>query len=364
MAGPEDRALEALRRLLAEGSTGGQAKVDALMALIQRAVWVPTWGPGDEGFRTLVNSNGETALCVFTGRDTLGHAAARFGWAQPDRSIPAREAGAREPLRYALAHDLRFVVVDISSPHALEIDRGEIEPLIHPAVSSDASGPYAGMGRVSSSVLRAVQPTPSPEDADPGHAEIEGGTENGARAATVANDPPAGVDATTPPAGSPGTRASVPPSFSQAGGVRDEQPSSGGMPAAPATGGGVSAQDTPSAGEQTLGIVPLGSPPHDDLLEAWSAVLREYPEVEWAAYGMVRRGEGEATPMVGLRIDTTYRARVREIANAVQQAATSQQTPLEVILLDNPELMRVARHRTLVFYPWRREPRNPRSEGT
>ena len=43
---PTDRATEAFRRLLSDAAAGGQAKVDALVALSQRTLFVATWTPG------------------------------------------------------------------------------------------------------------------------------------------------------------------------------------------------------------------------------------------------------------------------------------------------------------------------------
>ena len=91
---PTDRATEAFRRLLSDAAAGGQAKVDALVALSQRTLFVATWTPGSDDFRTLVNSSGQQALPVFSSKAELDEAAGRFGWAGPDGSVPHLEVGA------------------------------------------------------------------------------------------------------------------------------------------------------------------------------------------------------------------------------------------------------------------------------
>ena len=155
----QDRQTAALYRLLAEGAQGGQAKVDALLALMQRTVFVVPWGAGAEGYRTLVNSQNVVALPVFTERDQLETAARRYGWLAADGSAPAVEVGARQALHYARSNQLAFVVVDIAADHALEVSREELEPLLTPAARRESSGPFAGAGRISSTLMRAVKPS-------------------------------------------------------------------------------------------------------------------------------------------------------------------------------------------------------------
>jgi hypothetical protein len=45
-----ERQNEALKRLLTDAAQGGQAKVDALVALAQRTLWIVPW-EGVEGYR-------------------------------------------------------------------------------------------------------------------------------------------------------------------------------------------------------------------------------------------------------------------------------------------------------------------------
>ncbi len=300
MSGREDRALEAFRRLLSDASRGGQAKVDALLALGQRTVWVGTWGPAQEGFRTLTNSEGHTALPVFSTQAELAGAAARYGWTTPDGSIPGREVGAREALRHAIAHNLQYVVVDIGTDHALDIEKSEIEPMLSPEARRESTvGPYAGVGRVSSSMMKAVKATPPPGSLP------------------AAQRPAPRITATT-------------------------------------------ADPTQSRPDATFGsgssvtVTPLGTEPSDALLDGLSEVLRGYPEVEWACIGSVARGPASPVPTVGLRVDTGFRQRVNEVITRVRQTADERGASVDVMLLDDPQVMRTARQVALVFYPWRR----------
>lgn len=301
-----DSALAAFRRLLADASAGEQAKVDALLALVQRTVFVATWPGQPDGFRTLVNADGDAALPMFTGLDELGVAANRFGWVESDGSVPHREVGSREALRHVVAQNLSFAVVDIASSHALEIARGEVEPLLTPAARRESSGPFAGVGRLSSTVMRAVRLTPSPGSIQKSDLQPSPRT------------PPAGlvVDAA-------GQVVPAPPSATFGSG-------------------------------STVALHALRETPSDDLLDALSNVLRSYPEIEWAAFCSASRGPATPLPTIGLRVDTGFRSRVGEIIAAVRKTGTEQGASLDVLLLDDPELMRTARNEALVFYPWRR----------
>ena len=122
-----ERQNEALKRLLTDAAQGGQAKVDALVALAQRTLWIVPW-EGVEGYRTLVNSSGLAALPVFTTEAELLEAAQRFGWLGPDGGVVHKEIGARAAFGYAFEKNLGFVVVDITSEHSLEIGRNELVP--------------------------------------------------------------------------------------------------------------------------------------------------------------------------------------------------------------------------------------------
>lgn len=153
-----NHALAAFVRLLLHARAGGQAKVDALLALSQRTMHVPRKVDGSDGFATLLNENGDWALPVFTSQEQLEAAADVFGWRRQDRTILAEEVGARRAVHYALNEGAAFMVIDAVAPHALEATREELKPLVSTQNRSDTFGPYAGVGRISSSILEATRP--------------------------------------------------------------------------------------------------------------------------------------------------------------------------------------------------------------
>jgi hypothetical protein len=289
---PVDPQLAAFRRLLEDAHLGGQAKVDALLALSQRTVFLVPWPGGVEGWRTLVNRDGVAALPMFSGVDELEEAARRYGWLDGHGNAPHQEVGARAAFNYAIRESLAYVVLDIASKHALEMARAELEPLVSSAARRDSSGPYAGAGKISSTLIRAVRNTP-------------------------------------PPMRAADTRTPVPPPIAPPAIPTPVLPPAAAVPT------------TASAG-------PSGEP-SEDLLDALSAVLRNYPEAEWAAILPPPRRA------VGVRIDPSFRRRVEELVAHVRRASESQSAGLEVVLLDDPALMRSARGQGLVFYPWRKK---------
>jgi len=125
-----DHATIAFRLALAEASEQEQARADALLAFWQRPIFAATWPSPNEAPRTLTNSQGETALPLFTGLDTLELGADRFSWREPNGSIRFREMSAREAFRYALTRQVNFVVVDVGFEHNVEFAREEFESLL------------------------------------------------------------------------------------------------------------------------------------------------------------------------------------------------------------------------------------------
>lgn len=302
-ASVDDPQLAAFRRLVADAHQGGQAKVDALVALSQRTVFVVPWPSGIEGWRTLVNREGVAALPMFTDRGELEEAARRYGWLDARGEAPSAEVGARAAFNYAIREQLSFVVLDVASLHALEIGRAELEPLLTTAARRDSQGPYAAAGKISSSLIRAVRPTP----------------------------PPGAIKSPAVPS-----------------------------PAEPPPGFTVSAEFNASAGAATFGggtsvtVSPLPSEPPEELLDALTSVLRDYPEVEWACLVHAARGPSAPIPAVGLRVDAGYRQRVNEIVSSARRATEARGAAVDVLLLDDAALMRSARGQGLVFYPWRK----------
>jgi hypothetical protein len=55
-----------------------------------------------------------------------------------------------------------------------------------------------------------------------------------------------------------------------------------------------------------------------------------------------------------VRVDSTFRTRVAQIIAGVRQAGVAQGATLDVLLLDDKDLMRVARNEGLPFFPWKR----------
>jgi hypothetical protein len=376
-----DQALDAFRRLLKEGASGGQAKVDALLALAQRTVHVATWTEGGDEYRTLINGNGQSALPIFTDQAELDRAASHFGWVDEGTpKPPRRELGAREALRYVVAHRLDFLVTDIASPWRLEAEAAEIEPLLEGR--AEPAGPYAGLGRVSSSVMRAVKPTPLNTAAVTGGRDGQAGGPGKAvfpeeertdvdprppssapppspppppASARTSSVPPAPRRSSSPPPPAAARATGAPPAAGTASVPPPPPP-----PARPLPGGPTTPASTPPGSAAAL--VPedpadLGPPPQapsDALIDAFHEVLREYPEVEWAAYCSARNGTGRADPAVGLRIDAGFRRRIDDLATALRRANEEVEgSGVEVLLLDKTELVRTARSEGLVFYPWR-----------
>ncbi|MFK7986561.1 MAG: hypothetical protein AB8I08_11105 [Sandaracinaceae bacterium] len=314
--------LAAFQRLLADAHQGGQAKVDALLALSQRTVFVVPWPAGIEGYRTLVNSEGVAALPVFSERGQLEEAARRYGWLDASGAAPTAEVGARKAFSYASKQSLSYVVVDIAAEHALEVTADEFTPLLSAASRRESTGPYAGAGRISSSLIQAVRSTPPPS--------------------SVPGIEPVPSEALKAPA--------VPAAASFPGGV----------PASALGSGMTSSTDFDASAARFAGgtaarLEPLSAEVPDALYDSLSTVLREYPEVEWACLVNAARGPSPAVPAIGLRVDTGFRQRINELIGALRQAGDAQGASLQVLLLDDATLMRSARGTGTVFFPWRKK---------
>ena len=152
MATPvDDRGIDAFLVLLSEGAKGSGPKSEALEALSLRQVWLATWEPRAEGFRTLINPDGEEALAVFSSEEKLKSAAARFDWLEADGAIATHRATGADILRHAWTREYAFVVVDIGSEHSLEYARDEIKTILR---EMDSTGPFR----------TSRPPAPSPPD--------------------------------------------------------------------------------------------------------------------------------------------------------------------------------------------------------
>lgn len=140
MADPvDDRDSDAFLRLLLEGLKGPRAKSEALEALAGTRVWLATWEPRAEGFRTLINGEGEEALAAFSSEEELMHAAARFNWLDTDGSVATHESIGADIIRHAWTREYAYLVVDIAATHSLEFDREELRAVLR---ELDHTGPF------------------------------------------------------------------------------------------------------------------------------------------------------------------------------------------------------------------------------
>jgi len=106
------------------------------------------------------------------------------------------------------------------------------------------------------------------------------------------------------------------------------------------------AREPEEAGELRQPVTPLA----DEVVDAVSDHLRKYPEVEWAC----EASDGSDIAVVGLRVEPSFLQRVAEISDAIVGVGDSFGTPLQVVLLTQPEMMRNARKLGTVFFPGRR----------
>ena len=140
MASPvDDRGIDAFLALLLEGAKGSAGKIEALEALSLRPVWLATWEPRAEGFRTLINGDGEEALAVFSSEDELKATATQFEWLEADGSVSSHRAIGGDILRHAWTREYAFVVIDIGAEHSLEYSRDELKAILR---EMDTTGPF------------------------------------------------------------------------------------------------------------------------------------------------------------------------------------------------------------------------------
>jgi hypothetical protein len=129
---------------MARAADDDDTRLDVLRVILRRRVLVATWPHSPESVRTLTNSSGEQAMPLFTGFDVLLEAAHRFGWTSPDGSVSHRELAAADALRGAVANNVHFIVLDISTECAVEFGREEVdEALLAPLSARPESAPPA-----------------------------------------------------------------------------------------------------------------------------------------------------------------------------------------------------------------------------
>jgi len=263
--------------------------------------------------RTLTNSAGITALCVFSSERQLEDAAARYAWLDLNGQVPSRIVQLAEAIRYAKRVGATLLVVDIAADHALEIDQGEMELLS--TLPSGRQPTFQGMAPVIS------RSRPPPE---------------GSEVKRVSTRPPApglGRESYSMPA-EPKRSALRPSSVTP----DPDQSSVSATFGAPVT----------------ATMEALNEPVDDALLDAFTELLREYPEVEWACVVQAERGQGRPNPSVALRVEPAFRKHLPEISAKIWDVGGEHGRPFEVVVLDSPEQMRQARTVGVPFYPWRK----------
>lgn len=353
-------------RLLREGNSGGQAKADAVAAIARRSMWVATWEPRAEGFRTLVNSSGEEALAIFSAEGQLRDAAGRFGWLGPDGSIGKRELNGKTLIKHAIDNKLAFVVVDIAADHALELTRDDLADVTKggweasPPPTSPPKRKSAGIKEIGSAppvsaggtygAASIIPPKPQKSIAPPKVSAPPQAIETKPLPAQPRiPDPPIPSrplpepppTRTSPPSVTPPKPAPAPkPVQTDASAPTAPQT----MPPLPRVG------SLPAPG---IKFSAIGEEPDGEMLRELANVLRNYPEVEWAAYCELQRAVGTPSPAVGLRLDPSYRENVTMMIRQLCQTGREYGIELDAVLIDEPEMMRQARTAALVFFPWR-----------
>jgi hypothetical protein len=135
----DDLGADSFLALLQNGVDEAQSKAEVLEAMALRPVWLVTWEPKAEGFRTLINSDGEEALAVFSSEEKLETAAAQFGWVDDDGTVAIHRAIGGDILRHAWTREYAFVVLDIGADHSLEYERAELKAILR---DLDSTGPF------------------------------------------------------------------------------------------------------------------------------------------------------------------------------------------------------------------------------
>jgi hypothetical protein len=302
-----------------------EARARAVSALRSSEVWAATWPTDPATLRTLTNSNGVTALAVFSDEAQLQEASMRYGWLGIDGRVPRKRLHMSECVRFAKQHHAQLVVVDIASEHALELDEGEME--LVSALPSHRPPSYQGLSPVLSS-----RPPPPSGSTRPGAAS--GRPPADSRIPASRTDVAPVTKSSHPPAG-----PSIKPTKVVPDNAEDPQSLAATFGAVAHTG-------------VLLGLVER---PSEDLYDSLSGVLRDYLEVEWGCLLQQVREDGTTVPSIAVRVDPSFRKNVDEIVQKLEQAASALGTPYAVVLLETPEEMKNARQRGRPFYPWRKK---------
>lgn len=297
-------AVVALKAALAAAARDPALRARAVAALRGAELWAATWPTDPALVRTLTNSDGVTALPLFTEERELNDAAVRYAWLNVDGQVPRCSVALWEAMRVAKQQKAQLLVIDITSEHPLELDEGDIELLSAPPSSKPPSR------------VQKVRSTPPPADAN-----------------VV-------------------TRASARPMAGERGGSGTYSP------LRPRT---VTPNPDAHAVSATFGATPtatmqaLEAAPSDALLDELADVLREYPEVEWACLVTGARADHKQSESVALRIEPAFRKNLAEITQRLREVGAGRHATYDVLMLDTPEQMKHARHIGLPFYPWRKK---------
>jgi hypothetical protein len=297
-------AVVALKAALAAAARDPNLRARAVAALRGAALWAATWPTDPTYLRTLTNSDGVTALPLFSEERELHDASQRYAWLNVEGQAPRRTIALWEAMRAAKQQKAQLLVIDIGTEHALELDEGDMELLSAPPSSKPPQR------------TQKLRSTPPP------------------------------ADATAVP------RASARPTSS-------EGPGSGTYsPLRPRT---VTPNPDAHTVSATFGATPtatmqaLETPPSEELLDELEEVLREFPEVEWACLVTGARADHKQSESVALRIEPAFRKNLDEIAQRLREVGSHRHATYDVLVLDTPEQMKQARQIGTPFYPWRKK---------
>ena len=457
----DDRGIDAFLVLLNEGGKGPGPKSEALEALSLRPVWLATWEPRAEGFRTLINADGEEALAVFSSEEKLKGAAERFDWLEADGSIATHRAIGGDILRHAWTREYAFVVIDIGLDHSLEYERGELKSILRemdstgpfrtsrppppapekkPSAPSSFASPLKGISTMYSMAPSQsekldrlsdlptkpheipkeepydseppTKPRAALKESEPPGAKIEevrtraakvgdGGTYGAASIIPPSKRRPKSVspsvvttqdDIAKPESNHPVSSTaprltSDAPTAPAAQALPSFEPGKLKLPAIGPVGAGPAepkppteqtekpAEETEKPAEETespptqrpariaapsigdgIKLVDVRYAPDETLLKSLADVLRGYFEIEWASYCEVARPAGDPTPAIGIRITDNYRDNVTAIIKDLCEAGRKHDVEIDVLMIDGHDMLRKARERAVVFYPWKPKP--------
>jgi hypothetical protein len=301
----------ALKQALVAALRDPAQRSRAVLSLRGAELWAATW-PNDPSFlRTLTSSDRVTALPLFSDERELNEACSRYGWLGIDGHVQRRQVHISEAVRAARQLQAQVLVIDAASEHAFELDDGDMELL----AAAPSARPPSGSEYPKAKQLRSTPPPP-----DNG-SEVKVST---GRVAVVQDS------------GSSGHYSPLKPTSVKPG--ADDQ--------------GVSATFGATA---TATMLALDQTPSEDMLEELTALLRNYPEVEWACLVSASRADRGQKPSVALRIEPAFRKNLVEITEKIREASQQHGNLYDVLMLDTPEQMKQARHIGLPFYPWRKK---------